>query len=154
MENIVSLLSAKCYTIRNGQNACILLRFPAPNARRKAADFDCAAVRTGYSERIYFKSPAVRLTGGRACTHRRAGIARAGLYEHEGRKPENANTGCDGGSCVSSGAIDFYIQWCKVRTMYARLLTIGMVNDMYAESRNDEYKGYCEVATQEDYDRF
>lgn len=34
------------------------------------------------------------------------------------------------------------------------LLTIGMVNDMYAESRNDEYKGYCEVATQFDMDNF
>ena len=34
------------------------------------------------------------------------------------------------------------------------LLTIGMVNDMFAESRNDEYKGYKEIATQEDYDRF
>jgi hypothetical protein len=33
------------------------------------------------------------------------------------------------------------------------LLTIGIVNDMYAESRNDEYK-YQEVATQEDFDRF
>lgn len=34
------------------------------------------------------------------------------------------------------------------------LLTIGMVNDMYAESRNDEYKGYSELATQEDMDNF
>jgi len=34
------------------------------------------------------------------------------------------------------------------------LVTIGMVNDMYAESQNDEYKGYKEIATQEDYDRF
>ncbi len=34
------------------------------------------------------------------------------------------------------------------------LVTIGIVNDMYAESRNDEYKGYKEIATQEDYDRF
>ena len=34
------------------------------------------------------------------------------------------------------------------------LLTIGMVNDMCAESRNDEYKGYKEIATQEDFDRF
>ncbi len=34
------------------------------------------------------------------------------------------------------------------------LVTIGMVNDMYAESRNDEYKGYKEIATQEDFDRF
>lgn len=33
------------------------------------------------------------------------------------------------------------------------LLSIGMINDMYAESRNDEYK-YAEVATQEDMDRF
>jgi hypothetical protein len=33
------------------------------------------------------------------------------------------------------------------------LLTIGMVNDMYAESRNDDYK-YREVATQSDYDNF
>lgn len=33
------------------------------------------------------------------------------------------------------------------------LLTIGMVNDMYAGSRNDDYK-YREVATQEDFDRF
>ena len=34
------------------------------------------------------------------------------------------------------------------------LLTIGMVNDMFAESRNDEYKGYHEVATQADFDAF
>lgn len=34
------------------------------------------------------------------------------------------------------------------------LVTIGMVNDMYAESRNDEYKGYKEIATQEDFDSF
>jgi len=33
------------------------------------------------------------------------------------------------------------------------LLSIGLVNDMYAESRNDECK-YAEVATQEDMDRF
>ena len=33
------------------------------------------------------------------------------------------------------------------------LLTIGMVNDMYAESRNDDYN-YREVATQSDYDNF
>ena len=34
------------------------------------------------------------------------------------------------------------------------LLTIGMVNDMFAESRNDEYKGYHEPATQADMDRW
>lgn len=33
------------------------------------------------------------------------------------------------------------------------LLTIGMVNDMYIESRNDEYK-YVVVATQKDFDQF
>lgn len=33
------------------------------------------------------------------------------------------------------------------------LLTIGMVNDMYAESSNDEYK-YREIATQADFDLF
>ena len=34
------------------------------------------------------------------------------------------------------------------------LLTIGMVNDMYAESSNDDYQGYQQLATQEDFDRF
>lgn len=34
------------------------------------------------------------------------------------------------------------------------LLTIGMVNDMYAESSNDEYKGYKQIASQEDFDAF
>ena len=34
------------------------------------------------------------------------------------------------------------------------LLTIGMVNDMFVESRNAEYKGWKQVATQEDFDRF
>jgi hypothetical protein len=33
------------------------------------------------------------------------------------------------------------------------LLTIGMVNDMYTESANDNYD-YKELATQEDFDRF
>ena len=33
------------------------------------------------------------------------------------------------------------------------LLTIGMVNDMYAESSNDEYK-FREIATQDDFDAF
>ena len=33
------------------------------------------------------------------------------------------------------------------------LLPIGMINDMYAESRNDEYT-YATVATQEDFDKF
>ena len=33
------------------------------------------------------------------------------------------------------------------------LLTIGMINDMYAESRNDDYS-YTPMATQEDFDRF
>ncbi len=34
------------------------------------------------------------------------------------------------------------------------LLTIGMVNDMYCESRNDEYKGWRELATAEDIENF
>mgnify|MGYP000250963686 CR=1 FL=1 len=34
------------------------------------------------------------------------------------------------------------------------LLTIGMVNDMYAESGNNEYKGYSQMATQSDMDAF
>ena len=33
------------------------------------------------------------------------------------------------------------------------LLTIGMVNDMYAERGNDEFK-YRELASQEDMDNF
>lgn len=33
------------------------------------------------------------------------------------------------------------------------LLTIGMVNDMYAESSNDNYM-YPQLATQEDFDLF
>ena len=33
------------------------------------------------------------------------------------------------------------------------LLTIGMVNDMYVESRNDDCK-YATVAVQEDFDKF
>ena len=33
------------------------------------------------------------------------------------------------------------------------LLTVGMVNDMYTEQQNDEYK-YPQLATQEDFDRF
>lgn len=33
------------------------------------------------------------------------------------------------------------------------LLSIGLINDMYAECRNDDYK-YAELATQEDFDRF
>ena len=34
------------------------------------------------------------------------------------------------------------------------LLTIGLVNDMYDENSSDDYKGYKEVATQEDFDKF
>ena len=33
------------------------------------------------------------------------------------------------------------------------LLSIGLINDMYAESRNDEWK-YAVVAGQEEFDRF
>ena len=34
------------------------------------------------------------------------------------------------------------------------LLTIGMVNDMYAENSNDDYKGYKQIAGQADFDAF
>ena len=34
------------------------------------------------------------------------------------------------------------------------LLTIGMVNDMYAEAANDKDGEYARLATQEDMDRF
>ena len=34
------------------------------------------------------------------------------------------------------------------------LLTIGIVNDMYAESGNDSYKGYTTLASQADMDCF
>ena len=33
------------------------------------------------------------------------------------------------------------------------LLSIGLINDMYVESRNDEHK-YAGVATQKDFDLF
>ncbi len=33
------------------------------------------------------------------------------------------------------------------------LLSIGMVNDMYAENSNDNHK-YPQLATQEDFDKF
>lgn len=33
------------------------------------------------------------------------------------------------------------------------LLSIGIINDMYAESRNDEHK-YAVLATQEDFDKW
>ena len=33
------------------------------------------------------------------------------------------------------------------------LLSIGLINDMYAESRNDECK-YAQLATQEEFDKF
>ena len=35
-----------------------------------------------------------------------------------------------------------------------RNLPLGLVNDMYAENSNDDYKGYKEVATQDDFDKF
>lgn len=34
------------------------------------------------------------------------------------------------------------------------LTTIGLMNDMYAENSNDDYKGYKEVAIQGDFDKF
>lgn len=34
------------------------------------------------------------------------------------------------------------------------LLTIGMINDMYAEAHNDQEGEYAQLANQEDMDRF
>ena len=34
------------------------------------------------------------------------------------------------------------------------LLTIGMVNDMFCESQNDEYDGWVQKATQTDFEMF
>ena len=34
------------------------------------------------------------------------------------------------------------------------LLTIGLVNDLFVESRNDEYTGYSTVADQSHFDSF
>lgn len=33
------------------------------------------------------------------------------------------------------------------------MLSIGLINDMYVENRNDEWK-YAQIATQEDFNRF
>ena len=33
------------------------------------------------------------------------------------------------------------------------LLSIGLINDMYSESRNDEWN-YCQIVTQENMDRW
>lgn len=34
------------------------------------------------------------------------------------------------------------------------LLDMGMVYDMFTEKTNDSYKGWRQVATQDDFDRF
>lgn len=34
------------------------------------------------------------------------------------------------------------------------LLTIGLINDMFTERENDEFKGYSSLASQVDFDRF
>lgn len=34
------------------------------------------------------------------------------------------------------------------------LLTIGLVNDMFTEKENDDYKGWSEIAGQADFDAF
>lgn len=49
-----------------------------------------------------------------------------------------------------------YSWYCQTIGLSIRdldLLTIGMVNDMFAESRNDNYE-YDTLATQEDFDKF
>ena len=39
------------------------------------------------------------------------------------------------------------------QTIWTVTIQIGLINDMYAESRNDDCK-YAELATQEDFDKF
>ncbi len=34
------------------------------------------------------------------------------------------------------------------------MLTIGIVNDMFTERENDDYKGWTEIAEQVDFDAF
>ena len=34
------------------------------------------------------------------------------------------------------------------------LLDVGMIFDMFTESSNDSWKGWCQKATQADFDRF
>ena len=54
------------------------------------------------------------------------------------------------------GLINYlYLVSCTVRSFDGRLRTAVdcLINDMYAESRNDDCK-YAELATQEDFDRF
>lgn len=51
----------------------------------------------------------------------------------------------------------FYLLACIIEGISIRdldILTIGLVNDMYAENGNDDYKGYKELATQSDFDKF
>ena len=48
----------------------------------------------------------------------------------------------------------FLLRYVQLGISIRDLLTIGMVNDIFVESRNDEYKGWRQVATQEDFDRF
>ena len=55
------------------------------------------------------------------------------------------------------GLINYlYLVSCTVRSFAMadlELLSIDLINDMYAESRNDDCK-YVELATQEDFNRF
>ena len=49
--------------------------------------------------------------------------------------------------------MNFAINKERLTQFGLELLSIGLINDMYAESRNDDCK-YAELATQEDFDRF
>ena len=49
-----------------------------------------------------------------------------------------------------------YFSVCELGISIRNLdsLTIGMVNDMFMGNKNDGYKGWRPVATQENFDRF
>ncbi len=71
--------------------------------------------------------------------------------------PSNSTAGSGYGFFMGSTASPLFLLRCVQLGISIRdldLLTIGMVNDMFVESRNDEYKGWRQVATQEDFDRF
>ena len=48
---------------------------------------------------------------------------------------------------------DTLIEYQKIQKWDGKLLTIGLVNDMFTERQNDDYP-YKELASQEDFDRF
>ena len=81
------------------------------------------------------------------------------LQDHEKRKTRAyaEDHRAVGTECADQMTTPLFLLRCVQLGISIRdldLLTIGMVNDMYAESGNDEYKGYSQMATQSDMDAF